>query len=147
MSYRSRYFECYTSRQIIYDLWKQDRRVRWVAAPKPTMADHMYNPEFFKYGKTVDERMKMYRDAEFTSALNNIEVAFDAADMMKFGKDIFVRKGQSCNNKGLDWLRREFPDFRFHQIIMWNDYTRHADEALAPVRGPTGGSPGICFLH
>jgi hypothetical protein len=41
-------------------------------------------------------------------------MAFDAADLMRYGKDVFVRKGQSCNNKGLTWLRREFPHLRFH---------------------------------
>ena len=65
MSYRSRYFECYTSRTIIYDLWKADRRVQWVAAPKPTMADSMYNMDFWKYGHTSEDRMKMYREREF----------------------------------------------------------------------------------
>lgn len=74
-------------------------------------------------------------------------MCFDAADLLKFGKDILVRKGQSCNNLGLKWLRREFPNYRFHQEILFNDYTRHADEAIIPICGPTQGSPGIAFLH
>jgi len=48
---------------------------------------------------------------------------------------------------GLKWLRSQFPEFRFHQLIETNDYTRHADEALIPLRGPTPGSPGIVLLH
>lgn len=75
------------------------------------------------------------------------EITFDAADMMKFGKDIWVRRSQTCNYKAIDWLRREFPHLRFHAMTAYNDYTRHSDEGLVPARGPTAGSPGICMLH
>lgn len=79
-------------RDIVYDLWNRDPRVTWKSAPKPSMKDDMYNLEFFKYGKSVEERMKMYHDNDFTS-LANKEVAFDAADLFRFGKDVLVRKG------------------------------------------------------
>ena len=72
----------------------------WKAVPKPTMKDSMYNLEFFKYGKSFEERMKMYQEGGFTTLINK-EVAFDAADLFRFGKDILVRKGQTCNNLGL----------------------------------------------
>jgi hypothetical protein len=49
MSFRARYFDNYWLRDIVYDLWNNDSRVKWVAAPKPTMSDSMYNMEFFKY--------------------------------------------------------------------------------------------------
>jgi len=74
-------------------------------------------------------------------------MTFDAADLLRFGKDIIVRKGQSCNNKGLQWLRREFPHLRFHQLCTPNDFTRHADEEVVPARGPTAGSPGVVFIN
>jgi hypothetical protein len=65
------------------------------------MKDSMYDPEFFKYGKTYEDRVKMHHERNFGSALLNNEMTFDAADLMRFGKDVLVRKGQSCNNKGL----------------------------------------------
>jgi glycine amidinotransferase len=111
------------------------------------MRDDMYDMNFFKYGTTFQERLKMYQESNFTSGLQNVEMTFDAADLLRFGKDVLVRKGQSCNNLGLEWLRREFPDLRFHQLILSNDFSRHADEAVVPIRGPTAGSPGIAFLH
>lgn len=52
MSFRARYFDNYQYRDIVYDLWKNDKRVTWKSAPKPTMSDSMYHPEFFKYGKS-----------------------------------------------------------------------------------------------
>lgn len=60
MSFRARYFDNYWFRDIVYDLWKNDSRVTWKAAPKPSMKDNMYDPEFFKYGKSSQDRLKMY---------------------------------------------------------------------------------------
>ena len=34
------------------------------------------------------------------------EPIFDAADVMRFGKDIFVHMGFTTNNSGFEWLRR-----------------------------------------
>lgn len=92
MSFRSRYFDNYFLRDIVYDLWGKDDRVTWKAAPKPSMSDSMYDLEFFKYGKTVKERRQMYQENGFTSLINK-EMSFDAADLLKLGKDILVRKG------------------------------------------------------
>jgi glycine amidinotransferase len=47
MSHRSRYFESYAYRDIIMDFWKRDKRVLWKSAPKPTMADSMFNKDYF----------------------------------------------------------------------------------------------------
>ena len=89
MSLRARYFEFLAFRDIIYDVWNKDRRVRWLACPKPTMADSMYN-DFFAYDKSKEERMKRYQK-DFRICVNEDEIVFDAADMMKCGKDVFIR--------------------------------------------------------
>ena len=43
MSRRDRYFEVFAVRQILRDLWREDPEMLWKAAPKPSMADDMYD--------------------------------------------------------------------------------------------------------
>lgn len=75
-------------------------------APKPSMRDEMWDTDFFHRDSTHEERLKKYQERNFTSGLQEVEMAFDAADLLKFGKDVLVRKGLSCNDWGIDWLRR-----------------------------------------
>lgn len=46
------------------------------------------------------------------------EPIFDAADVMRFGKDIFVHMGFTTNNSGFEWLRRHSAarGLRAHQV-------------------------------
>jgi len=60
MSFRCRYYDNYWLRDIVYDVWNKDERVTWRAGPKPTSKDNMWNPEFFKYGKTYGDRIDMH---------------------------------------------------------------------------------------
>ena len=41
---------------------------------------------------------------------------FDAADILRFGKDLVVQHGFTTNLKGIDWLRRHFKDHRVHAV-------------------------------
>ena len=54
MSFRCRYFDTYAYRDVVYDLWNKDRRVRWLAAPRPSMTENMYHPEFYAYDTTYE---------------------------------------------------------------------------------------------
>jgi len=146
MSHRSRYFESYAYRTIINDLWKKDKRVLWKAAPKPTMADSMFNKDYF-YTWTAEERVEYFNTHYFETSMNETEMAFDAADIMRAGKDIFIRKTCTANNLSLDWLRREFPELRVHMFHTWSNVTRHADEELIPIRPPTAGSSGLVLFN
>jgi len=145
MSQRCRYFEIYNYRPFIYDLMKKDRNFRWLSAPKPTMSDKMYNLEFW-YNMDDKQRNDLY-NATFETSLNEEEMAFDAADIIKCGKDLFLRKSQTANNLSLWWLRSNFPEFRIHLTHHFNDYTRHNDCELIPLRPPTSGSEGIVLMN
>jgi glycine amidinotransferase len=74
-------------------------------------------------------------------------MAFDAADILRVGKDIFLRRSQTANHLAVDWLRREFPNLRVHMTHHKDDYTRHNDSYFIPLRPPTPGSEGICLLN
>jgi len=51
-SFRARYFENYWYRDIIFNMWNNDPRVKWIASPKPMMTDNLWDPEFFKWTNT-----------------------------------------------------------------------------------------------
>lgn len=146
MSHRSRYFESYAFRDIVYQFYDNDKRVRWVTAPKPSMKDSMYNRDFFHnypQEKIIDE----FNNKGYKSGLLEKEMAFDAADIMRMGKDFFLRKSATANNRALDWLRREFPDLRIHLFHCQNDYTRHADGECIPLAPPSPGKEGLMMTH
>eukprot|EP00026_Physarum_polycephalum_P007137 Phypoly_transcript_07192.p1 GENE.Phypoly_transcript_07192~~Phypoly_transcript_07192.p1 ORF type:complete len:445 (+),score=69.15 Phypoly_transcript_07192:203-1537(+) len=142
---RVRYFESAFFRDLVYPLWKTDRRIHWKSAPQPTCADSMYVPGY--WSKTYDEIKKEYAPSGYNTCLKEEEVAFDAADMMKCGKDIFYKKGTSANNLGIEWLRREFTDLRFHALHFPLDPSPHLDVNLIPLRPPTDGSEGIVLVN
>ena len=43
MSRRARYFEFLGTRHIVHHLFKNDKNMLWKSAPKPSMADSMYD--------------------------------------------------------------------------------------------------------
>lgn len=105
----------------------------------------MHDTDFF-HKKTVEEKIYSVNNGWNTGLLET-EMAFDAADIMKVGKDMFIRKGTSANNMAVDWLRREFPDLRFHQFHTLNHLTRHADCELLPLCPPTAGREGLVLTN
>ena len=44
------------------------------------------------------------------------EPYFDAADVLRFGKDLVVQHGFTTNLKGIDWLKRHYKDHRVHAV-------------------------------
>ena len=63
------------------------------------------------------------------------EILFDAADVMRLGKDLFIQKGLTTNWKAMEWLRRMYPDFRVHSLNFPGDpYPIHIDATFVPLR-------------
>ncbi|CAE7039824.1 GATM [Symbiodinium sp. CCMP2592] len=103
MSRRDRYFEILAVRQILRDLWREDPEMLWKAAPKPSMADDMYNLSWWDW--TEKDRYEHMHKYQY--CITNEEPLFDAADITRCGKDIFVQPSMTCNYAGIEWLRRE----------------------------------------
>jgi len=142
---RVRYFESVFYRDLIYPLWKADKRIHWKSAPQPTCLDSMYAPGY--WNRDYEDIKKEFGPSGYKSSILEEEVAFDAADMMKCGKDIFYKKDTSSNNLGIEWLRREFTDLRFHAVHFPLDPSPHLDVNLIPLRPPTDGSEGIVLIN
>jgi glycine amidinotransferase len=65
------------------------------------------------------------------------EPVFDAADIMKFGRDIFVHMGSTTNEFGFDWLRRHCRarGIRAHKLHFPDDMCPfHCDATFVPLR-------------
>jgi glycine amidinotransferase len=110
MSKRYRFFEYLAYRNVVHKLWEADKDFKWKAAPKPSMNDDMYWEGYWKKFDGIDEKSdeekhKLYHDWQYI--LTEKEMAFDAADIMKFGKDIFIQHSTLTNVKAIEWLRRE----------------------------------------
>merc|ERR1719393_640987 len=147
MSKRSRYFEHLAMRDISLKLWQRDpERIRFLACPKPSMADSMYNLDFFNLSD--EERFKRMRSYEF--CVNEKEPVFDAADITRVGKDIFVQKSMVTNDSGIQWLAAHFPELRVHAMHFPYDlYPSHIDCTFVPLRPPSkdGGDGGLVLIN
>ena len=54
---------------------------------------------------------------------------FDAADILRCGKDLFVQNGFTTNKTGIEWIKREYNQFGIHETLLDNNTTpTHLDE-------------------
>lgn len=145
MSKRSRYFEYLACHGLALSFWRQDPcRVRYIAAPKPSMKDSMYSPGFWNW--TKEERFSRMRDYMF--CVNESEPVFDAADITRVGRDIFVQKSMTTNDSGIQWLTSSFPHLRVHPMhFPYDMHPSHIDCTFVPLRPPTAGSPGLVLIN
>ena len=133
MSYRSRWFEYLCYRPLLQEYFDSDPDMRWESAPKPRLTDKSYNQGYLHEGITMDERLKMVADLHFVTT--EYEPLFDAADIMRMGKDLFCQHGLTTNRKAMDWLQRHFPQHRVHSVNFPGDaYPIHIDATFVPLR-------------
>ena len=60
---------------------------------------------------------------------------FDAADFLRFGKELVVQHGFTTNQRGIDLLRSHFPEHRVHTVNFPGDpYPIHIDATFTPLR-------------
>ncbi|WP_078893692.1 serine/threonine protein kinase [Streptomyces sp. CT34] len=140
MSYRSRWFEYLCYRPILQRLFDADENMRWEAAPKPRLTDASYKPGFWDTYHTLGTEEQLARVRDYDLALTEAEPLFDAADIARFGKDLFVQLSFVTNRSGYRWLKRHFSDFRVHAVTSTNTHPLHIDATWVPLR------PGL-VLH
>jgi glycine amidinotransferase len=117
MSWRCRYFETDAFRGLIKDYFR--RGARWVPAPRPQLTDELYRQE---------------RTDPDGWAVTEFEPVFDAADFMRFGRDLVVQRSHVTNEFGIEWVRRALgPQFRVHRIDVDDPHAMHIDATLAPL--------------
>jgi glycine amidinotransferase len=94
--FRSRYFETNSYKDILIDYMKSGSK--WISAPKPRLLDEIYNE---------NDKTRL--------ALNNHEPVFDAANVIRAGRDLFYLISDSGNELGCQWLQNLLGDeFNIH---------------------------------
>lgn len=138
MSYRCRWFEYLAYRPLLQSYFAQDPEMKWEAAPKPRLTDADYKLDYLSDKITVEQRLKWTAEKNFVTTEE--EPLFDAADVCRMGKDLFVQHGFTTNLKGINWLQRHFPEHRIHTVNFPGDpYPIHIDATFVPLR------PGLCI--
>ncbi len=139
MSYRCRFFEYLAYRPLIQKYYKEDPKMRHEAAPRPRLNDASYHSGYLD-DINIDQRLNWVGERHFVTTEE--EPLFDAADIVRCGKDLFVQHGFTTNLTGVDWLRRHFPDLRIHALNFPGDpYPTHIDCTFLPLR------PGLILTN
>ena len=120
LSRRDRYFEINAYRDAITTIWQNDDHCQWIAAPKSTMRDQMYNKSWW----TLSNEQRYNNMHRYEYCINNSEIIFDAADITRCGKDIFVQPSMTTNSLAIKWLRNLLKPIgiRVHEIKFPYDF-------------------------
>lgn len=122
MTLRSRYFEANYYKKLLIEYFEGG--AKWISAPKPRLLDNIYNLE----NKNL-------------LALNNFEPIFDAANVLRAGKDLFFLISSTGNEMGCKWLQSILgSSYRVHPCYDLYD-SIHIDSTLMFLR------PGLVLLN
>jgi glycine amidinotransferase len=142
MSYRSRWFEFICYRPLLERYFKEDPNFLWQAAPKPRLTDESYyDPDFWEKFDELEYEQQLQHTLRKQWNLTEKEPLFDAADIARFGKDLFVQRSTTTNASGMDWLRRHFPNHRIHEVTFKEPAPIHIDGTFLPLR------PGLAICN
>ncbi|MEO3927661.1 scyllo-inosamine-4-phosphate amidinotransferase [Micromonosporaceae bacterium B7E4] len=122
---RSRYFEIFNLRPMFQDYLREG--AGWIAGPRPQLRDELY--EWDDLGRPL---------------LGEAEPVFDAANVLRLGRDLFYQISRSGNELGMRWLASTLrlidPELRLHPLRGVYGYT-HIDSTIALLR------PGLVLLN
>ncbi|MBT7608727.1 MAG: glycine amidinotransferase [Bacteriovoracaceae bacterium] len=120
---RHRYFETDLLKPIFMDYFKNG--AHWISAPKPTLVEESFD---YTYIKSNDANKRW---ADVKEDDDKLEIMFDAAQCMKFGRDIIMNISTKNHVLGAEWLERELgPDYKLHRVNL-TDY--HLDGMMMPL--------------
>jgi N-dimethylarginine dimethylaminohydrolase len=120
---RARYFETRLYEDIFYQAFEDN--ALWVSAPKPRLLDHSYQ----------------FEDIKGKPTLLDLEILFDAPNIVRVGRDLLYQISNSGNFKGFKWLKRflEPMGYRLHYSELYS--YAHFDSTIIPLR------PGLVLLN
>lgn len=137
MSERSRWYEYLCYRPILEQYFKEDPDFIWSAAPKPRLTDESYVKDYYhNFNNLWTNEEKEKRMLERNWHLTDKEPLFDAADIARCGKDIFIQASCKTNAPGISWLKRHFEPkgFRVHVVQFGgNPHLWHIDANYLPL--------------
>ncbi|GAA3862083.1 inosamine-phosphate amidinotransferase 1 [Streptomyces sedi] len=122
MVLRSRFLEPFAYKDLLLEYFESG--ARWISAPKPRLRDEMYDVTRKKGQRLLD-----------------LEPAFDAANVLRFGTDLLYLVSDSGNEQGWKWLQSMLGDrYTVHPCRDLYAAT-HVDSTVVPLR------PGLVLLN
>lgn len=122
--WRKRYFENQLLQSIFQE--KFSNGARWISAPKPLMRDVSYDLEYARKNKNINIDWTLYDKSS-----RNFEIMFDAAQCLKFGKDIIMNVSNQNHELGYKWLKSILPEStRLHKVSFCD---HHIDSMMMPL--------------
>jgi len=141
MSYRSRWYEYLCYRPLLEQYFRDDPNFRWEAAPKPRLSDRTYKKDYWRKWEKMSDEEKEQAIYSRDWVLTEEEPCFDAADISRAGRDLFVYHSSVTNNGGIAWLRRHFSNHRIHVIYFYEKNPIHIDATFVLLR------PGLALRN
>jgi len=132
-SFRCRYFEYLAYWPLMNSYFEDDPEFKWTQAPRPRLTDKSYKHNYYDERVSLEERLERTVAKDFVTT--EVEPMWDAADVMRMGKDLFIQHGLTTNRKSIEWFKRYYPDFRVHAVNFPGDpYPIHIDATFVPLR-------------
>lgn len=141
MSYRSRWYEYLCYRPLLEQYFRDDPKFRWEAAPKPRLSDRTYKKDYWRTWEKMSDEEKEQAIYSRNWVLTEEEPCFDAADISRAGRDLFVYHSSVTNKAGIDWLRRHFSNYRIHVMYFYEKNPIHIDATFVLLR------PGLALRN
>lgn len=133
---RARYFENDLLKPIFYKYFKEG--CKWTSMPRPIMTDASFDTSYVS-GEDTPVIEQVYSENKSESDIG-FEMMIDAAQCLRFGKDILVNVSTANHELGLQWFEQHFGGkFNFHKMYRFSD--SHIDSLILPLR------PGLLLLR
>jgi glycine amidinotransferase len=122
--WRKRYFENDFMKPILLEQFQQG--AKWTASPRPVMGINSFDLEHIKTFGGADKLLENWQEKP-----EALEIMFDGAQCLKFGKDIVMNIRTKNHELGLKWLQRHFDcRYRFHPVKLTDN---HIDGMFMPL--------------
>ncbi|GGK43405.1 hypothetical protein GCM10010124_40220 [Pilimelia terevasa] len=121
---RARFYELSNLRELFQDYLL--RGAHWLGAPRPRLPDELY-----------------LEDESGTPGLGELEPAFEAANVLRLGRDVFYQVSRSGNEMGLRWLQSTLSLLGDIRVQPLRDlyHGTHIDSTICFLR------PGLVLLN
>ena len=135
-SSRFRIFEQYSMQNIFYEHFFEEG-FRWVCAPTPKLKGEYLHEMKKPRNKREDHENTLHTQlsaglSETFHYLDNDEVIFDAANIIRMNKDILFLVSSTGNAKAVNWLKGVLgPEYRFHVTDAYR--SSHLDSTILPL--------------
>jgi glycine amidinotransferase len=132
-SFRCRYFEYLAYWPLMKQYFDEDPTFLWTQAPRPRLTDASYKHNYYDEKISLEDRLIRTANKDFVTT--EVEPMWDAADVMRMGKDLFIQHGLTTNRSAMEWFQRYYPEFRVHAVNFPGDpYPIHIDATFVPLR-------------